>query len=817
MDSDSFWQDLRAAVRSLTHRPAFLVVASITLAVGIGATTALFSVVDAVLLRPLPYPEPARLLSVFETQDPGPGGLDGPSPGNLLDWRRQTTTLTGIAAWWVESSTILGTGSGDPAEEVPSARVTSDFFAVLGVQPLLGRVFSSDEVSREDPVAVLSYEFWQRRFGGDPSVVGRDVAFKAGTWRIVGVMPASFRTPGTQRGDVQLFKPWDFLRAFASLPEMPRDHRFLRSAARLAPGVSLTAAQAELSVIARGIAEAHPATNAGWGVTLVPMRDALVGDTRDALWILLVAVGCVLLLACANVTSLMLVRASGRSREMAVRAALGASHYRVVRQLLIESLLVAGLGGVLGIGLAWMGVDFLLRIRPGGVLLAGDATMDLRVVTFAIAASLLAGLLAGVVPALKRPRAALADALRATGGAVSSDRGRQRVKTIVVVSEIAIAILLLVGSGAFLTSFARVRAVDLGFDPADVVVARMRLGSAYSGGGAHPYYTRLLEQLRALPGVRAAGGTTGLPMDELDIDFDRPFWRAGEPRPPGGGAGVQVRMATLGYFETMRIPLVDGRGFDERDDRTRPRVLLVNQTMANRTWPGESPLGKRIFLDYQAYAAPYEVVGVVGDVRFYGHKRPPKPAVYIPHAQNAYLPLNLVIRAGGPGQAAALAPAVRRVVLGVDASQPVHSLTTVDELLGIELGADRFAASLMTIFAGVALLLATIGVYGVVAFTVSQRRREMGLRLALGADRGALVRLVLGGGLRLAAAGAVLGLAGTFGASRYVAGVLFETSSLDPAVIAASAVLLGSMVMLASYLPARRAAGVDPTRSLRSE
>jgi putative ABC transport system permease protein len=386
---------------------------------------------------------------------------------------------------------------------------------------------------------------------------------------------------------VQLFKPWDFAKGFAHLPEMPRDHRFLRAAARLSPGSNLSEAQAEMDVIARSIATAHPATNAGWGVALVPMRDAIVGEAKTGLWILLGAVGCVLLLACANVTSLLLVRASGRSREMAVRTALGASRIRLARQLLFESLLIGGLGGTLGVGLAWLGIDVLLGIRPGALVLVEDAGIDLRVLVFAVSASLVAALIAGLTPAIQASSHGPVDALKETGGAVSSDRVRQRLKTLIIVSEIAVAVVLLAGAGVFLQSFSRVRAVELGFDPNDLLVARMRLDAkAYGGGGAHPYYTRLLERLRALPGVASAGGTTGLPMDELDIDFDRPFWRDDEPRPAGGGAGVQVRMATIGYFETMRIPLVEGRMFDERDDRSRPRILIVNKTMAERTWRG---------------------------------------------------------------------------------------------------------------------------------------------------------------------------------------------------------------------------------------
>lgn len=812
---DMLAQDFRYAVRTLLGRPLFLVAAALTLAIGIGANAALFSVIDAVLLRPLPYPEPERIVSVFETQPDLGEARDSPAPGNVLDWRQESETLSGIAAWWVESTTLLGDDYGD-TEEIPSARVTVDFFPVLGVDALIGRTFLPEEVVGEPTLAVLSYELWQRRFGGDDGVVGSDIRFKNASWRVIGVMPRGFRTPGTLEGEVQLFKPWDLEYAYGKKPDRARDQRFLRTAARLAPNASLDDAQAELAVIADAIAAAHPKTNLGWSVVLVPLREALVGDTQLALMVLLGAVGFVLLLACANVTSLLLVRASGRNREMAVRTALGASRLRLVRQLFLEAFLLAAVGGALGLVLARLSMDAMLWFAPAGVPRLDEVTLDARVAGFAVLASVVAGLLAGVTPAFQGSSAAPSLTLTSAGGSVSTDRRRQRLRTIIVGFEIAAAVVLLVGSGLFLRSFSRVLAVDLGFDPDKLLVVRMRLdGATYGGGGAHPYYTQLLEEIRALPGVVAAGGTTGLPMDELDIDFDRPFWREGEPRPDGGGLGVQIRMPTVGYFETMRIPLLEGREVDIRDDRTKPRVLIVNETMARQTWPDESPVGQRLLIDYQNYEAVYEVVGVVGDTRFYGHKRATRRAVYIPHGQNPYLPLNIVIRTDR--DPAALAPAIRRKALELDPAQPVHSIRTMDELMSGYLGQDRFAAFLMTTFAAMALLLATIGIYGVVAFSVSQRQRELGLRLALGAESRDIARLVLGEGVRIAAIGVVVGLGGAVIASRYLESILFGVSATDPATLVAAALLLMVTVLVACYVPARRASRVDPTQTLRYE
>jgi putative ABC transport system permease protein len=795
-------------------RPGFVLTAAVTFGAGIGAATALFSVIQAVLLRPLPYPEPERLVYLFEVQETGAGEKHDPSPANLLDWRRESRSLSEVAAWWIEHTTLLG-DSGNETEEVPSAMVTADFFAALGVAPLLGRTFGPDEVAAGEKVTLLSYELWRRRFGGEESIVGRDVRFKDASWRVVGVMPASFRTPGTLPGEVQLFKPWDLERDYAHHNGPPRDWRFLESAARIAPGVSLGEAQQEMEAIAAGLAVAHPATNRGWSVVLVPVREVLVGTAEPALQVLAGAVSFLLLLACANVAGLLLVRSSARSRELAVRTALGASRGRLARQLLIESVILALAGGFLGVAIARAGVELLVRSQPGGIFRIEETALDWRVLAFALLLSATAGLLSGIAPAFQSATAAPAESLKGSGSVISLDRRRLRLRSALVVSEIALSVVLLVGTTLFLRSFTRVLGVDPGFDPENLLVVRMRLDDdKYRKGGAHPYYTALLAEIRTLPGVEAAGGSTALPMDSVDVDFDRPFWRDGEPRPAGGGPGVRLRMTTLGYFETMRIPLLDGRLFDERDDRTKPRVLIVNETMARRTWPGESPLGKRLILDYQNYHAAYEVVGVAGDTRFDGYRSQPAPEAYIPHAQNPYLPMNLVIRMAPGASPLALAPVVRAAALAMDASEPVHSLLTMAELEGSSLAHDRFSAVVMTLFGAVALLLAGVGLYGVVAQSVGQRQREMGLRMALGAGRSRILALVLGGGLRLAAGGAVLGVAGALLGGRFLTTVLFETSPWEPGAILVAISVSTATVLLACALPARRAARLDPKTTL---
>ncbi len=808
---DSFSQDFRQALRGLAKRPGFVLTASVTLAAGIGATTALFSVIEAVLLRPLPYPEPESLVYLFEVQEDSGSERHGPSPANVLDWRRESRTLSQVAAWWVESTTLLG-DSGHEAEDVPSAMVTADFFDAVGVPPLLGRTFAPGEVASGERITVLSYELWQRRFGGEEAILGRDVRFRDASWRVLGVMPASFRTPGTLEGEVQLFKPWDFERDYAHHSGVPRDWRFLRAAARVAPGVLIRSAQTELEGIAEGIAAEYPATNRGWSVALVPVREVLVGRAEGALLVLAGAVLFLLLLACANVAGLLLVRASARGRELAVRTALGASRGRIARQLLFESALLAFAGGVLGVAIARAGVALLVRFQPGGIFRIEDTVLDSRVLGIALAASVAAGVLSGLAPAFQSATFAPSESLKGSGGVVSLEGRRLRLRSALVVSEIALSVVLLVGTMLLLRSFGRVLQVDPGFDPENLLVVRMRLDDdKYRKGGAHHYYSELLSEIRSLPGVETAGGSTALPMDSVDVDFDRPFWRDGEPRPAGGGPGVRLRMTTTGYFETMRIPLLEGRIFDERDDRTKPRVLIVNETMARRTWRGESPVGKKLVLDYQDYQAAYVVVGVVGDTRFDGYRSQPAPEAYIPHAQNPYLPMNLVIRTATP---LALAPAVRKAALALDPTEPVHSLETMSELAGSSLAQDRFSAVVMTVFGSIALLLATIGLYGVVAQSVSQRQREMGLRMALGADRRRILALVLGGGLRIAIAGAVLGVLGAILGGRFLTTVLFETSPWEPGAILLAVAVSMATVVLACSIPARRAARLDPKATL---
>jgi putative ABC transport system permease protein len=812
---DALSLDLRCSIRGLAKRPGFVLAAVSTLAVGIGVTTAVYGVADAVLLRPLPYLAADRLVFLFETNQETGGTRAKASPANVLDFRREAKTLDALAAWWIESTTLLPDGSGD-AEEVASARVTSDFFRVLGVEPMVGRSFLASEMASGENVVVLSYELWQRRYGGAAEVVGSEIVLKNRSCRVIGVMPPRFQVPQSLPGEILLFKTWDLERDYAYLPEVPRDWRFLNAAARVSSGVSLEAARADLESVARSLSERFPKTNLGWSVDLIPLREVMVSGVRPSIALLVGAVGLVLLLACANVAGLLLVRASGRGRELAVRTALGASRGRLIRQVLLESSLLAGLGGALGIAFAHAAVALLPRLAPGGIFRLEETVVDGRVLAFALAVSALAGMASGLAPAFQSSLSAPAESLKGAGGVVSSDRKRLKLRSALVVSEVTIAVVLLAASALLLRSFSRVLSVDPGFDPDNVLVVRMRLdGEKYGKGGAHLYYTELLSRLRALSGVLRAGGATALPMDTVDMDFDRPFWRDGEPRPEGGGPGVRVRMPTVGYFETMRIRLLAGRLPDERDDRTRPRVVVVNETLASRTWPGESAVGKRIRMDYQDITAPYEVIGVVSDTRFASYKVAPEPEVYIPHAQNPYLPMNLVVRTTGDPRS--IAPQVRALIAALDRNQPVHSLESMEDLVARHLGQDRFAAFLMAVFSVTALLLAAIGLYGVVASSIAQRERELGLRIALGADRSRIFALVLASGARIAVAGAAIGLAAALLAGGLLEGLLFGVEPSDPVSLLAAVATSMITVIAACYPSARRASRFDPTRSLQAD
>ena len=803
-------ENLKFALRALLKNPASSLIIIAILAIGIGANTAIFSVVDAVLLDPLPYPRPDRLVALWETNTELGRQHDGPSPANLLDWRERNEVFSGVAAGREESITYLGE---QEVREVPSARVTEDFFPVMGTEALYGRTFGSEDVERDAQVVVLSHGFHQRVFGGDPDAVGRDVVLGGEARQVVGVMPPEFVYPSPE---VELWLPWNFQTGYAHRGGPPRDFRFLDAVARLRPGVSLEQGQADLERVAARLSEQYPETNAGWSVRLVPLREEIVGGVEQALWVLFGAVAFVLLVGCANVAALLLVRALRRMPENAMRQALGASRARLVALGLTESLALGVLGGIAGFGLAHVGQRLLVELQPGDLPRVEEIQIDLGVLAFTVAISLVAAAVSGLAPAFQGTRADLTDHLKA-GGTRSSTGGRRsrRLRRLLVVAELAVALLLLVGAGLLVRSFMGLRAVDPGFDAERVLVAQVNLNqNVYGSDEARNYYARYLREIETLPGVEVAGAVSALPMNPVGIDFDRPFWLPGQAPPEGERPEAAIRIAALEYFEAMGMEILDGRAFDEGDRDGRLAVVIVNETLARRLWDGESPVDRRLIVDYRGLNV-YRVVGVVQDTHFYGLREEPTAEIFMPHAQIPYLPMSVAVRTStAPVQ---LSEPVRRLALEIDPAQPVQSVVTLESLVSASVARDRFAVSLLGFLAVTALLLAAMGVYGLLVFAVRAQMREIGLRLALGAQRWNVLWMVLGESLKLTLLGAAIGLALALGLTRLLSSLLYDVGTLDPATFAGTCLLLVLIALLAALLPAQRATRVDLAVTLREE
>ena len=815
------------ALRSLGRDPGFVFVAVVALSLGLGANTAIFSVIDAVLLRPLPYPEPERLVAVFETHREKSLMSERPAPGNFLDWRARSRSLEGLVVWY--SGTAILRDERGP-EALRSAKVSPDFFRVLGVRPALGNAFSNelrgavysvaDQYRAGDREAVLSDGVWKRRFGSDPAVVGRELSIDGAAFRIVGVLPAGFAMPSL---DTDLYLAWDIPSSYLPndgpgprfLDGPPRDYRFLNVVGRLRSGVGLAEAQAELDQIALALGAAHPKEDAGWGVRLHPLKEEIVGPTRAPLLALLGAAGFVLLIACANVASLQLARSAARAREIAVRTALGASPRRLATMLLSESLLLSAIGATLGLLVAWRGVPALLNLLPSGLPRVAEVGMDLRVFLFATVFAVLCAVASGLVPVLQAMRADVLPALAENGGrGPTTAAGRQGLRKALVTTEVAAALVLLVGAGLFARSFARLRAVDPGFEPRHVLAFRVALYTdAYrTGGRSAEFYRELMTRLRALPGVLSAAAVNYLPLQ--DRGFDRRFFREGEPDPGASALHADLLMSTPGYFQTIGMKLLGGRDFSDRDRRDTPRVIVVNQTMARQTWPNDDPLGKRLMIDLNGLY-PYEVVGVVNDTRHMGLKNAPRREVFLPHGQAPYLAMNVLVRASG--DPSLLTKAVAREVAALDPAQPVERVRMMEDVVSAASAADRFAAALLVALALVAAALAATGIYGLLSYLVARRSHELGVRLALGAERRDVLRLVMGESARLLTSGTALGLLLSLVLARLVSALLFEVSAYDAATFGAVPLAMALLGLAASYVPARRAMRVDPIVALRAE
>ncbi len=800
-------QDLRYGFRMLIKSPGFTAVAVLTLALGIGANTAIFSVVNGVLLRPLPFREPEKLLSVQQTQ-PARGNIEvGFTQAGFIDYRDQQQVFETIAAYSDWNFNLTG---GDQAERLTGAQVSADFFRVLGRPAKLGRVLRpGEDVAGNNHVIVISHGLWQRRFNSDPNVIGQTVAIDGRTMVIIGVMPDDFRFPGRR---TELWVPMDMK---PSDPE--RTESFYQAVARLKPGLTLAQAQAHMDRLARALEEKNPDDYRGRAIRLLPLTQQVIGDTGTPLLILLGAVGFVLLIACANVANLQLARASAREKEVAVRLALGANRGRLVRQLLTESLLLAFIGGGLGLLLALWGVDVLLAISPDGIPRLDEVAVNGPVLGSMLGLTLLTGVLFGLAPALQASRPDLSSTLKQGTGAGGG--ARHRLRKLLVVSEVALALVLLIGAGLLVRSFLGLRAVNPGFDPEKVLTLPIWLSPLrYEDGRQQARYAeQALERIRAVPGVEAAAAAAFLPFGGANVNATIAPEGA-QTVEPGQLPVAAVNLISRDYFRSMGIPLLAGRDFDERDQAHSLRVAIVNQALAKRVWPNGDAVGQRVQFGGTTANAPwFSIIGVVGDVYDTSLRAAPGPQFYLLHAQSPFaVPLiSFVVRAAG--DPARLIAAVRHQLLAIDKDQPVFDIKTMSARLAESVATQRFQLIVLGVFAVMALVLAAVGIYGVMSSSVAERRREIGIRLALGAQPASVLRLVLGQGLMLALAGVGLGLGAAVALTRFMESLLFEVRATDPATFAVIASLLTFVALLACYVPARRATRVDPMVALRYE
>ncbi len=812
----TFWQDLRYGARMLVKQPGFTLIAVLALALGIGANTALFSVINTVLLGPLPFPEPERLMTVGVKDlrtGTEPGSMSYP---DFADWRAKSTSFEGMAVYRTTGLTL--TEVSEPIR-LDTAIVSAELFNVLRVGPAQGRVFTADEDKPGTRVVVLGHNLWQRRFNADPAIVGRALTLNNQSYTVIGVMPAGFQFP-IQSEAVELWTTVavDMTTTDGSEPmTSERGNHYLQAIGRLKPGVPREQAQAELENIAAALRTQFPDTNTNFGASLISLADDLVGDVRLALWMLFGAVGFVLLIACANVANLLLARAATRHREIAVRSALGANRWRVVRQLLTESLLLACLGSALGWFVALWGTELLVALSPSDLPRVGEIALDGRVLGFTLMIAMATGVLFGLVPALQASRSNLAEDLKEGGRGASDGLRRNRLRGALVIAEVAIALILMVGAGLLVNSFWRLRQVNPGFDARNVVTMRVNLPAArYTDPQIVEFYERLQARLQQLPGVRAASAGMLLPLGngQMVTTFGiegRPVAQSQQPR-------TNAHIVAPGYFDAMGIRLVKGRDFTVRDTATANQVVIVNETLARRNFPNEDPIGKRIRPGVSAGpgdAPMREIIGVVGDVRFRRLSEAPNSEVYLPHAQVPVNGMALVVRADGDPHG--VIGAVRNEVLTMDSNLPVHSVRLLDEFIGNSLAQQRFSTLVLLLFALVALLLTAVGLYGVVAYSVTQRTHEIGIRVALGAQTRNALALVLRQGMMLSLTGVGIGLAGSFVLTRFLQTLLFGVRANDPLTFALIAVLLLAVALVACYIPARRATKVDPMVALRCE
>jgi predicted permease len=822
---ETLLQDLRFGIRLLLKNPGFSAVAILALALGIGANTAIFSVVDAVLFRPLPFDHPERLVAVWEHDLTKGDDHDSVMAANYLDWRGRSQVFEEMSAY--AGGSVNLTGLAEP-ERIRAARVSAGLFPLLGVQPAVGRVFFSDEDQPgHQRVVVISNHLWKSRFGGDPEIIGQSITLNNQDYAVVGVMPAGFALPLNE--DSEIWSPLVFSPEELTL----RNNHYLKVLGRLKPGASAAQASAEMATIAAQLENEYPKSNEGTGAAVFPLHAEIVGDVRKPLFIFLGAVAFILLIACANVANLMLARAAARQREIAVRVALGASRWRLVRQMLIESVVLGLAGGAAGLLLALWGIESLsAAAQQMSVPRAGSIRLDGRVLLFTFAASIVTGLIFGAAPALQSSKPDLSDALKEGGRSTGSLR-RRRTRNLLVVSEMALAFVLLAGAGLLINSFLRLRAVDPGLQRENVLTMSISLPrQKYSQPEqVIAFHRQLLEQVAAVPGIEHAGTVTSLPYGGSTNSFG---YTIESPVSGDQTASIVSQQASPDFFRALGIPLVAGRAFNERDIDGAPAVIIVSDSLAKRYWPDQDPLGHRIKWGNKEFGSPWmTVVGVVGDVRLRGLDTLPRPTIYVPHLQlgeaikmlagmtlrdlmtDDARSIQLVVRsASGIG---GLANAVRGAVWAVDPNQPVTRVKTMEQVLADTMVVQRFSTWLLAIFAGIALALAAAGIYGVISYSVTQRTHEIGIRMALGAEQRDVLKLVVGQGMTPALIGLGIGVAGAIGLTRFMSSLLFKVTATDPITFTMIGSLLLIVAMAACYLPGQRAARVDPMIALRCE
>ena len=813
-------QDLRFGLRMLAKNPGFTAVAVITLALGIGANTAIFSVVSAVLLRPLPFSNPEQLVEVWSTRL-GWEVNDNASYPDFADMRARNHVFSHMASYNMDGFTLTGAGE---AMHVSGAIVSAELFPLLGVKPFLGRMFLPDEDKLSATAAgfpiILSHRLWRERFSSNRGIVGKTITLDDRAFVVVGVMPAGFQYP------IQA-EPEDFWMTvaieFLTVPGQPsmaeqRGAHYLNVVARLKPGVSRAQAQAEMSTIVRTLNKQYP-ENAPRAVRVVPEIEGMVGPARPALLILLTAVGCVLLIACANVANLLLARGTGRQKEIAIRGALGAGRARMIRQLLTESVVLAILGGALGIALAHWGFPALLRLVPEEIPRLAEVRLDVSVLFFTALLSLFTGVFFGLVPALQISRADFAESLKESARGSSEGLRHNRIRSALVVADVAVAAVLLVGAGLLIQSFWRLERVDPGFNPHNVLTFKIDLPYIRYKGGERQreFFREALERLSHLPGVRSASAALPLPLDGDDIGTgcdieERSVPEANRPR-------VRYSWAEPGYFRTLGIPLLQGRDFTAADDLKTTPVVIINEALAKHFFPGENPLGRRIQPGigngYNSQPPMREIVGVIGDLRRQGLDSEPTPEVFVPRTQSPIGSMIFVVRT--EVDPASLAGAVRKEIAAMDKDLPISGVSTLDRFVARSMAPPHFLTVLLGCFAALALTLATVGLYGVVSYSVARRTHEIGVRMALGAGSGDVLKSVVGHGIRLTLVGIAVGTATALGLTRFLVSVLYGVKPTDLTTFAAVALLLAAVALVASYIPARRATKVDPMVALRYE